>query len=526
MQLSMSSMQVRAGFSSIDWNSFLSSKKDQVPTNTTPTIKAPFSQIGSFHLSISYEGKILASQSNILVPSFNGDASTTSETITTHYTKTIMSRVPGFLTNAKFLGGNIVDSSLQTAAIATSRVAGKITVGGAGVGSVMGVAVGDAIRAGVTSGKKSRNVDTSDGYKFGDFTRGLTRGAREAATTGAKMRGGGKAYIPGDLTAGSTRAMGEYTSNNKSKLATAGGSGVASMVGLAVAGPLGFVAGTYYGGKAVKNVVGEDTHDVHTSEATLKPTMAPSTYQPPMQNSSDPSLQRKMSNTSSNSRPEGIILRNSTKQAPPRQSFDPLAYQMQGLAEPPQNQLPPNQAAVYQSTPARNQQNVNANNATATTVPQGMAQASLDQSYRPGVSGKSTKQAPTRQSFDPLAYQMQGLAQPPQNQVPPNQTAVYHSTPSRNQQNVNPYNATATTVPQGMAQSSLGQSYRTGAPLQAPQPKQAYAFGDLTKGVVDKGKKADGRNEQSGFIQFRTVKGGMSVSEDINTNPKVGALKV
>jgi hypothetical protein len=28
------------------------------------------------------------------------------------------------------------------------------------------------------------------------------------------------------------------------------------------------------------------------------------------------------------------------------------------------------------------------------------------------------------------------------------------------------------------------------------------------------------------FIKFRTVEGGMSVSEDINTNPKVGALKV
>jgi hypothetical protein len=126
-----------------------------------------------------------------------------------------------------------------------------------------------------------------------------------------------------------------------------------------------------------------------------------------------------MSNTSSNLRPEGTILRKSTKQAPPRQSFDPLAYQMQGLAHPPQNQVPPNQAAVYQSAPARNQQNVHAN-------------------------------------------------------------------------------ATAT-VPQGMAQASPGQSYRTGAPLQAPQPKQAYAFGDLTKGVVDKGKKADGRNEQSGY---------------------------
>ena len=261
MQLSVSCMQVTSGFSSIDWSSLLSSKKEISSINATPNINVPFSQIGSFHLSISYEGKILASQSNILVPSFNGDASTTTDIVMKHYTKVIMQRVPGFLTNAKFLGGNVVDSSLQNAVIATTRVAGSVSMASAGVGSVMGVAVADAVRASIVSGKKARNVDTRDSYKFGDFSRGLVRGAQEAVNTGAKMRGGDTGYIPGDLTAGSTRAVGEYASNNKSKLATAGGSGVASIVGLAVAGPIGFIAGSYFGGKAVKGIVGEDTHN-------------------------------------------------------------------------------------------------------------------------------------------------------------------------------------------------------------------------------------------------------------------------
>jgi hypothetical protein len=129
------------------------------------------------------------------------------------------------------------------------------TATGAGLGSVAGLAVVDAIRAGIDSGKKSRNAETGDGYKFGDLTRGIIRASKENAKAGAKMRGGPDTYVPGDMTVGSAAAMGEYVKNNKAKLSTAGGSGIGAVVGMAVAGPLGYVAGSYLGGKVMKDLV-------------------------------------------------------------------------------------------------------------------------------------------------------------------------------------------------------------------------------------------------------------------------------
>ena len=56
-------------------------------------------------------------------------------------------------------------------------------------------------------------------YKFGDFTRGSIRGIREATKTGAKMRGDdGNDYVPGDMTAGTMNTIGDYASNNKSRV--------------------------------------------------------------------------------------------------------------------------------------------------------------------------------------------------------------------------------------------------------------------------------------------------------------------
>ena len=139
LQLSMLSVQITSGFSSIDWDSLFSTKKE-ISSANSHSINIPFGQIESFNLSISYQGKILASQSNIRVPQFKGDTTTVSQDIVAYYTKTVLGRVPGFLSNAKFLGGNVIDSSFQTAAIA-----GKMSIAGAGAGSVMGVAVADAV---------------------------------------------------------------------------------------------------------------------------------------------------------------------------------------------------------------------------------------------------------------------------------------------------------------------------------------------------------------------------------------------
>ena len=85
----------------------------------------------------------------------------------------------------------------------------------------------------------------------------MIRGGREASKKGSQLRGDNE-YVPGDMTAGTVAGMVEYTSNNKSKLAKSAGSGSAAMVGLAVAGPLGFIAGSYLGGKAVGSIVKDD----------------------------------------------------------------------------------------------------------------------------------------------------------------------------------------------------------------------------------------------------------------------------
>ena len=253
LHASVESATVTAGFSSIDWNTLFNSSEENTNLNI---ISTPFANFSQFKLSISYQGKVLATKAHIDVPSFVGNGSTTSDDLKSHYTKVVMNRIPGFLTNVEFLGNNVVDSTFANvgrAAIGTKSLAG------AGLGSIVGTVAVDGIRSAISAGKSARNAASNEGYKFGDVTRGITRGLSQATQVGAQSRGSdGRDYIPGDLTVGVATAGGEYVVNNKGKLASVGGSGVGSMVGLAVAGPIGFLAGSYFGGKAGKRAVGED----------------------------------------------------------------------------------------------------------------------------------------------------------------------------------------------------------------------------------------------------------------------------
>ena len=89
---------------------------------------------------------------------------------------------------------------------------------------------------------------------------GAVRGVREASKKGASMRGD-TTYVTGDFTAAAMDDLCDYTVENKTKLSTAFGSGSGAMVGLAIAGPLGFVAGSMLGGKSAKTLVGGDDKD-------------------------------------------------------------------------------------------------------------------------------------------------------------------------------------------------------------------------------------------------------------------------
>eukprot|EP00557_Chaetoceros_sp_GSL56_P002825 CAMPEP_0176501538 /NCGR_PEP_ID=MMETSP0200_2-20121128/14213_1 /TAXON_ID=947934 /ORGANISM="Chaetoceros sp., Strain GSL56" /LENGTH=2268 /DNA_ID=CAMNT_0017900429 /DNA_START=305 /DNA_END=7111 /DNA_ORIENTATION=+ len=276
LRIALESVKVTAGFSNVDWACFLTNKNGNSQNATELSIfNTPFAKIDPFQLSVSYKGKILSTRSNIKVPAFSGNAITTSQTIIQYYTDVVLKRIPGFLTNVEFLGENVIDSSLKNTCMAVGAATTK-SLSGAGLGSVAGVVVADAIRAGIDSGKKSRNVDTSDGYKFGDFTRGIVHGVRENAKTGANMRGDPGTYVPGDLIAGSSMAAGGYVKNNKEKLSAAGGAGIGATVGMVVAGPLGFIAGSYLGGKAVQNVVvGDKQAQSKTKDASqVKPPQA------------------------------------------------------------------------------------------------------------------------------------------------------------------------------------------------------------------------------------------------------------
>ena len=138
----------------------------EAKTNKETKIHTPMAHIDPFPLRISYKGVVVASQTSIQIPKFQGSAISTTDDILSFYTKIIKERVPSFLTNIQFAGSNVIDSSASTVATVASGVGRSALAGGAMV-SMAGIAVVDGVRAGIKSGKKARNADTNDGYKFG-----------------------------------------------------------------------------------------------------------------------------------------------------------------------------------------------------------------------------------------------------------------------------------------------------------------------------------------------------------------------
>jgi len=252
LEVSLSVAKITAGYSSSEWAHFFESEE----TNSKPTsVHTPYVKIDEFKISITVKGKMLSSGAELNARSFLGNAETTTKDLKSYYSGEIMRFFPSFLSNTELLGTNVLESSFQRA----GAVCLGSNVVGSGLGSATGTVVLDGIKSAVASGKGCRNANVNDKYQFGDFTRGVMCGVRESLKEGAQMRGGDESeYIPGDLTAGAISGVAEYAGKNKTKLVTSAGSGSAAMIGLAVAGPLGFVAGSHLGGKAVGSLFRED----------------------------------------------------------------------------------------------------------------------------------------------------------------------------------------------------------------------------------------------------------------------------
>jgi hypothetical protein len=232
-----------AGFSSIDWSNMFGTHDQE-----SVSVLIPFSRLEAFTAHLTYSGALVATHDSICVPAFQGGPHTTSKDVIQHITSAVLSKAPSLISNAEVLGENVLEMAGKSA----GRVALAASMTGSAAGSIIGLAAVDSIKGAIASGKKSRNASTNEKYCPGDLTRGLIHSVKQAAKSGGDSRrgfGGGDSYRVGDFSVGAAKSVAKYTTENESRLVTAGASGVGMAIGTAVAGPLGFVAGGYLGSK-------------------------------------------------------------------------------------------------------------------------------------------------------------------------------------------------------------------------------------------------------------------------------------
>jgi len=251
--------QLAAEFSSSSWTA-----SNDADTATGPVICLPFASIPKFDLTLRYVGTLMnINDATIACDEFQGTGSATLSRISKHYAGIVTRRIPYLLAKADVANCNVGDS----VCVAAGKVLTHTTV----LGATVGVASRDIVGSALTVGKESRGASSSDKYQFGDFTRGVLSSVKSAAAAEAEMRGD-DSYQVGDVTSSTVKAAGKYASENKCRLAGAGGSAIGMGVGAALLGPVGFVAGSMIGGSAAKSsvaaIAGEDPKKDYQNSST------------------------------------------------------------------------------------------------------------------------------------------------------------------------------------------------------------------------------------------------------------------
>ncbi|KAG7355265.1 hypothetical protein IV203_004621 [Nitzschia inconspicua] len=224
---------VSAGFSSVDWDSvFLG---NMPISETHPEIRLPFVCIEQLELRLKYQGKVVGTDTKIMIPKFVGNEMTTSNDIVKHFKKCILRRVPAFLAKGNVLGANLGDSAASTAGMIALGASSSIASAGAGVAGILAY---DGVVGAIKSGKQARGVSEHEKYQFGDITRGSIRAM-------GSVRQGGAGVM--------TSSAKEYANENSSRLGSAAGSTVGLIAGAALLGPVGLVAGAVVGARAGAN---------------------------------------------------------------------------------------------------------------------------------------------------------------------------------------------------------------------------------------------------------------------------------
>lgn len=247
--------QLAAEFSSPNWSGSLENEPPEV-------VRLPFASIPKFNLALKCVGGLVNINNAVIAcDEFEGGSKTTLDQLTNHYIDVVKGRIPFLLAKTDVAGCNVADSF--------GVMAGKVLMKSSVAGATVGVASRDAIGSALTMGKESRGASSSDKYRFGDLSRGVVSSVKHAANSGANMRGD-DSYQVGDFTSGSAKAAGLYASENRCRLAGAGGSAIGMAAGAALLGPVGFIAGSMIGGSAAKSSMAAVTGDPEKDKQLLE----------------------------------------------------------------------------------------------------------------------------------------------------------------------------------------------------------------------------------------------------------------
>ena len=247
---------VSAGHSTDDWQRPARRIRTNITKSTPPassveSLHLPNANIGRLNVTITWGSATMKVKETTLgIKAFEGNESTKAKDLVNYYTKACLSKVPNFISNAEVLGISLADST----AVTYGTWIGIASLGaGGGVAAIAGV---DAVKGAVAAGKRSRKADEIEGWRPGDFLRGIIYSAEEATREGAIKRG--KSHGKGnviDWAVGAADGTTEYACENKSRLGGAAGGGGGFLIGLALGGPIGGGIGGVVAGATTRKAI-------------------------------------------------------------------------------------------------------------------------------------------------------------------------------------------------------------------------------------------------------------------------------
>mmetsp|Transcript_26177 Transcript_26177/g.72212 ORF Transcript_26177/g.72212 Transcript_26177/m.72212 type:complete len:2075 (+) Transcript_26177:112-6336(+) len=399
--------------------------------------KIPDAQVSETVLRANLKGHVVKLEdANLYLKPFSGDRNSDSQSLTKHYISALKERIPFLLAKANVAGMNVGDSLGQVAAAAL--------LNSGMAGSVVGVVGRDAVGGAISRGKSSRGAQESERYHFGDFSRGAAASIADAASS---RRSEGKAG----------QGVKSYVSDNRVRLGSAAGSGVGMAVGMAVAGPIGLVAGSIVAGQAAARMIEESCGDPKKKKMIADHTPTPI----PTQERGRVSATT-VTASNQHSRQQNSQLHLNQASQPHYAGQSPIP----AVASNPYNHQPNDQTLVEQLNLNQRNQPYYAGQSPMPAVASNLynhqpndqargEQLHLNQRNQPHYAGQEHV----------FSQQGQGLSM----QAPPGSTHHY---------------------PQQESETHSQQSQ---------ERSSGYQFGNLTQGIVSRGKKSRGKDDKANY---------------------------